>query len=141
VGDLYADLALKPNQRIQFSTNARYNMYGFGLREVNASIGVIYPNVSFSAGPRFNEQTGLRTLVTEATARVLPNFSVNAGGAWDVTNGVTSAEIRGGIEWRFACWSITALYVNRNRGDSEFRFSVNLLGVGQVATSARSGGP
>jgi LPS-assembly protein len=139
VGDLYGELALQPNQRMRLAANARYNMYGLGLREANGSIGVVYPYFSFSAGPRFNEQTGLRTVVAEATARVLPNLNVRTAGAWDVTNGVTSAEIRGGIEWRFACWSIMAEYVNRNHGGNEFRFSVNLLGIGQVATSARGG--
>jgi LPS-assembly protein len=139
VGDLYGELAVQPNQRIRLATNTRYNMYGLGLREANATVGVVYPNFSFAAGPRFNEQAGLRTVTAEATARVWRNVDVRASGAWDVTNGVTSAEIRGGIDWRFSCWSIMAEYVNRNHGGNEFRISVNLLGIGQFGTSVKPG--
>ncbi len=152
VGDLYGDLALQPNERIRVAGYARYNMYGLGLREAAGTIGVVYPRFSFAAGPRFNEQgstvvfgpqiapTGpQRTLTAEATARVLPNFEVRAGAAWELVNGATSVELRGGFEWRFDCWSIMATYIKRHQGDNEFRFSVNLLGLGQAGTSARPG--
>ena len=152
VGDLYGDLALQPNQRIRIAAYARYNMYGLGLREAAGTVGVVYPRFSFAAGPRFNEQgstvvfgpqiapTGTqRTLTAEGTARILPNFELRAGAAWELVNGTASVEARGGFEWRFDCWSISAIYINRHHSDSEFRFSVNLLGVGQVGTSARPG--
>jgi len=152
VGDLYGDLALQPNQRIRIAGYARYNMYGLGLREAAGTVGVVYPRFSFAAGPRFNEQgsavlfgpqiapTGTqRTLTAEGTARILPNFEVRAGAAWELVNGTASVEVRGGFEWRFDCWSISAIYINRHHSDSEFRFSVNLLGIGQVGTSARPG--
>jgi hypothetical protein len=152
VGDLYGDLALQPNERIRVAGYARYNMYGLGLREAAGTIGVVYPRFSFAAGPRFNEQGNTvvfgpqiappgpqRTLTAEATARVLPNFEVRAGAAWELVNGATSVELRGGFEWRFDCWSIMATYIKRHQGDNEFRFSVNLLGIGQVGTSARPG--
>jgi LPS-assembly protein len=152
VGDLYADLALQPNQRIRVAGYARYNMYGLGLREAAGTIGVVYPRFSFAVGPRFNEQGGTvvfgpqitppgtqRTLTAEGTARILPNFEVRAGAAWELVSGATSVEARVGFEWRFDCWSISAIYINRHHSDSEFRFSVNLLGLGQVGTSARPG--
>jgi LPS-assembly protein len=152
VGDLYGDLALQPNQRIRVAGYARYNMYGLGLREAAGTVGVVYPRFSFAAGPRFNEQGNTvvfgpqiappgpqRTLTAEGTARVLPNFEVRAGAAWELVNGTASVEVRGGFEWRFDCWSISAIYINRHHSDSEFRFQVNLLGLGQVGTSARPG--
>ena len=64
---------------------------------------------------------------------------MRAGAAWELVNGTASVEVRGGFEWRFDCWSISAIYINRHHSDSEFRFSVNLLGIGQVGTSARPG--
>ncbi len=152
VGDLYGDLVLQPNQRIRIAGYARYNMYGLGLREAAGTVGVVYPRFSVAVGPRFNEQgntvlfgpqiapTGTqRTLTAEGTVRILPNVDLRAGAAWELINGVASVEARGGIEWRFDCWSISAVYVNRHHNDSEFRFSVNLLGVGQVGSSARPG--
>jgi len=152
VGDLYADLALQPNQRIRVAGYARYNMYGLGLREAAGTVGVVYPKFSFAVGPRFNEQGAQvvlgpqiapvgpqRTLTAEGTARVLPNLEVRAGTAWELVNSATSVEFRGGIDWRFDCWSISATYIHRHSGESEFRFSVNLLGLGQVGTSAKPG--
>jgi LPS-assembly protein len=152
VGDLYADLALQPNERIRVAGYARYNMYGLGLREAAGTIGVVYPKFSFAVGPRFNEQGAQvvfgpqiapvgpqRTLTAEGTARVLPNLEVRAGTAWELVNSATSVEFRGGIDWRFDCWSISATYIHRHSGESEFRFSVNLLGLGQVGTSAKPG--
>jgi LPS-assembly protein len=152
VGDLYGDLALQPNQRIRVAGYARYNMYGLGLREAAGTIGVVYPRFSFAAGPRFNEQGNTvvfgpqitppgaqRTLTAEGTARVLPSLELRAGAAWELINGGTSVEVRGGFEWHFDCWSISAIYINRHNRDSEFRFSVNLLGLGQIGTSARPG--
>lgn len=40
-GDVYADLTLSPNQRIGFHADARYNVYGLGLREAIASVNVL----------------------------------------------------------------------------------------------------
>jgi hypothetical protein len=62
--------------------------------------------------PRFNEQGNSQYLKAEAFVNVLR---------------------------RFSCWSIMAEYVNRHGDENEFRISINLLGVGQVGTSARAG--
>jgi hypothetical protein len=75
----------------------------------------------------------------ESRIRVLPNLEVKTGAAWEFVNGATSVEYRGGFEWRLDCWSISAVYINRHGGESEFRFSVNLLGLGQLGTSAKPG--
>ena len=150
VGDLYADLALQPNQRIRIGGYVRYNMYGLGLREAAGLVGVVYPRFSAAFGPRFNEQGQSvtlgpqiapvgpqRTLTGETRIRVLQNLDIKTGAAWEFVNGTDAVEYRAGIDWRFDCWSLSALYINRHNGESEFRFQVNLLGVGQVGTSAR----
>jgi hypothetical protein len=89
-------------------------------------------------GPRFNEQGNSRYAKAEALVKVLSNVDVRGSTAWDVTRG-RSIENRVGVDWRFNCWSIIAEYVNRNGGESEFRASINLLGLGQLGTSARPG--
>jgi hypothetical protein len=43
----------------------------------------------------------------------------------------------GGVDIHFDCWAIQSDYIYRFGQDNEFRISVNLLGVGQAATSAR----
>ena len=78
-------------------------------------------------------------LESETAVKVLNNLDVRGSTSWDVLKG-RAIENRVGIDWRFSCWSVTAEYVNRHSDESEFRVMVNLLGVGQVGTSARAGG-
>ena len=112
-----------------------------GVRDANADISAIFRDFSVTMGPRFNEQAGFRFLQASATARVTRNVDLKASSYWDVTNG-RATEARGGIDIHFDCWAITVQFIHRYASDDEFRFSVNLLGVGQVGTSARgsSGG-
>jgi len=70
--------------------------------------------------------------------KVRSNVDVRGSTAWDVRRG-QAIENRVGIDWRFSCWSVMAEYVNRRGDENEFRISINLLGLGQVGTSARSG--
>ena len=136
--DLYADLTISPNQRIGFHADARYNVYDLGLREANADIRLTYPRFVMAVGPRFNEQGNSRYAKAEALVKLFGNIDVRGSTAWDVLRG-RSIENRVGIDWRFSCWSVMAEYVNRHGDENEFRISVNLLGLGQVGTSARSG--
>lgn len=69
---------------------------------------------------------------------MLSNLEIRGATSWDVLAG-RAVENRVGIDWRFSCWSVTAEYVNRHNSESEFRVIVNLLGVGQVGSSARAG--
>jgi LPS-assembly protein len=137
--DLYGDLNINPNQRIGFHADARYNVYNLGLREANADVRLTYPRFTVAVGPRFNEQGSSRYLRAESVVRVLSNLDVRGATAWDVLKG-QAIENRVGIDWRFSCWSVSAEYVNRHNDENEFRFMVNLLGVGQTGTSARAGG-
>ena len=137
--DLYGDLTIQPNQRIGFHADARYNVYNLGLREANADIRLTYPRVTVGVGPRFNEEGNSRYLHAESVVKVLNNLDVRGATSWDVLKG-RAIENRVGIDWRFSCWSVSAEYVNRNSDESEFRVMVNLLGVGQVGSSARAGG-
>ena len=136
--DLYADLTISPNQRIGFHADARYNVYDLGLREANADIRLTYPRFVVAVGPRFNEQGNSRYAKAEALVKLFSNIDVRGSTAWDVLRS-RSIENRVGIDWRFNCWSVMAEYVNRHGDENEFRVSVNLLGLGQLGTSARPG--
>jgi hypothetical protein len=136
--DLYGDLTVSPNQRIGFHADARYNVYNLGLREANADIRLTYPRFVVAVGPRFNEQGSSRYVKAEALVKLFSNVDVRGSTAWDVLKG-RAIENRVGIDWRFNCWSVIAEYVNRHGDENEFRISVNLLGLGQLGTSARPG--
>jgi LPS-assembly protein len=135
--DLVAEAAVQPNEHLRFRADARYNVYDLGLRDANADISAIFRDYSASAGPRFNEQQGFRFLQANATARLSRFVDARVNTAWDITEH-RATEIRAGLDIHFDCWAITTDYIHRYGQDSEFRFSVNLLGIGQ--TGAKVGG-
>jgi LPS-assembly protein len=137
--DLVAEALVQPNEHLRFRTDARYNVYNLGLRDANADISAIFRDFSASVGPRFNEQQGFRFLQAATSARLSRFVDAKASSAWDVTRG-RATELRGGLDIHFDCWAINAEYIYRYGQDSEFRFSVNLLGVGQASTGAKGSG-
>ena len=141
--DLVAETAVNPSEHFHLRADARWNVYGLGLRDANAEIGASYRDFSANVGPRFNEQQGFRFLQAGAEARLTRIVDVKTSTAWDVTAG-RATETRVGFDFHFDCWTINTAYIYRYGQDNEFRFSVNLLGVGQTGTSVRAlggGGP
>ena len=134
--DLMGEAMVQPNEHFRVSANARYNVYNLGLRDANGAFSVIFNDFSASVGPRFNEQQGFRFIQSAATARISRFVDAKTSSAWDVTAG-RATEVRGGVDIHFDCWAILSEYIYRFGQDNEFRMSVNLLGVGQAATSAR----
>ena len=134
--DLVAEALVQPNEHLRFRADARYNVYDLGLRDANAEIAAVFRDFSANVGPRFNEQQGFRFIQAGGTARLSRFVDAKVSSAWDVTSG-RATEARGGLDIHFDCWAITTEYVHRYGQDSEFRFSVNLLGLGQTSTSAR----
>jgi len=134
--DLVGEAMVQPNEHFGVSVNARYNVYNLGLRDANGAFSAIFRDFSASVGPRFNEQQGFRFLQAGATARLSRYVDVRTNTAWDVTAG-RATEARGGLDIHFDCWAILSEYVYRSTQDSEFRLSINLLGVGQASTAAR----
>ncbi len=131
--DLYGELIVDPNAVFRFRADAAYNMYGLGLRAANADLTANYRDVSVTLGSRYNAINGTNYVVAEVGARILHNLDGRIATNWDVRDG-TLVEQRFGVDWRFQCFAISAEYALRHQGGSDFRFSVNLLGVGQAGT-------
>jgi len=74
----------------------------------------------------------------ELSARLTTYLDARASTAWDARRGV-ALENRVGIDLHFQCWAIMIEYVDRHRNEDEVRFSVNLLGLGQVGTRTGTG--
>jgi LPS-assembly protein len=134
--DLIGEVMVQPNEHFRIGANARYNVYNLGLRDANGVFTAIFNDYSANVGPRFNEQQGFRFLEAGATARLSRFADAKTYSAWDVTAG-RATEVRGGLDIHFDCWAILTEYIYRFGQDNELRFSINLLGVGQVATQAR----
>jgi hypothetical protein len=138
VGDLVGEILIQPNERLRFRADTRYNVYGRGVRDANADISAIFRDFSLTVGPHFNEDQNFRFIQASATARLTRNINARAASYWDVTNG-RATEARGGLDIHFDCWAITVEYVHRYAQDDEYRFSINLLGLGQTGTGVRGG--
>lgn len=136
--DLTGEVAVSPSQAFRFRADAAYNMYGLGLRQGNTDLTALYRDVAVTVGSRFNGITSVNSVNGEVAARITRGLSVHAATNWDVRKGL-SVESRVGFDLVFSCWAIMAEYVNRHTGGNDVRFSINLLGLGEVGTKVGAG--
>jgi LPS-assembly protein len=137
-GDLKGDLVLHPNQYFQFRGDARYDVYGRGLRSAHGDVSATFWDVTTTAGTSFDDQANIEFVRGDILAKLSRYLDVRGSTRWDVKSG-TNVESRVGVEIHCQCASIMVEYVAREHNESEVRFSVNLLGLGQVGS--RAGGP
>jgi hypothetical protein len=138
VRDLRAEAVVQPTQHLRFSSNAAWNMYGLGLRELNTDVSANLGRVTATVGTRFNEVAELSFVRAELAARLTGNLEARASTNWDAKNAVI-IENRVGIELHYQCWAIMIEYVDRHNSEDEVRLSINLLGLGQVGTRTGAG--
>ena len=138
--DLSAELIVRPNQYFGVRGVGQWNVYGLGLRTANADIFANYRDLFVvSAGARFNEiGSPFNTVNGSVLARLGSRMNVRASTEYDILNG-TKVENRVGVDIHFQCWAILLEYIDRHRSEDEFRFSVNLLGLGQTGTRFGTG--
>ena len=113
-------------------------MYGLGFRAATTDLTARYRDVAVTVGSRYDPVAGANWVVGEVTARILANVDGHVNTNWDVSDG-SLVEGRVGFQWRFQCFSIMADYVYRKNNESQFRFAIGLLGVGQFGTSVGAG--
>lgn len=138
---LHAELAFRPTALLGFRTDAAWGFYGEGLQKINAEVALNFKDVTTSVGTRFNDQPGqpeFHYVRGDIAARLTHWLQARASSAWDVNAGAP-VESRLALDIQFQCWAIHLEYVNRHRNEDEVRFSVNLLGLGQLGS--RVGAP
>jgi len=137
--DLKAELIARPNETFGFRGEAAWNLYGLGLRTATADLTGAYKDVSVAVGTRFNDiRSTYLTANGSIAARITANLNARVSTEWDVASG-TKVENRFGVDIHFQCWAILLEYVDRHRNEDEFRFSVNLLGLGQTGSRVGTG--
>jgi LPS-assembly protein len=137
-GDLQGEFIFDPNRILRFRAETAYNMYGLGFRTANTDLTARYRDVAVTVGSRYDPVAGANWVVGEVTGRILPNVDAHVNTNWDVGAGAL-VEGRVGFQWRFQCFSIMADYVYRKNNESQFRFAIGLLGVGQFGTNVGTG--
>jgi LPS-assembly protein len=136
--DLSADLIVQPNRSFRFRGDASYNVYGKGLQTANSDLSATVKDVTATVGSRFNERADIEFVKGELQAKLSRYLDVSAATNWDTRTG-TMVEGRFGLDLRFQCWAIVLEYIDRHKNEDEVRFSVNLLGLGQVGSRTGTG--
>ena len=148
--DITGDLIIDPNRYFRFRADAAYSVYaGNALRSVNSDIGLQLQDITATIGTRWNKSANISFVRGEAGARLSRYLALRGSSDCDAEKGVF-VENRVGADLHFQCWALALTYINRAgpsiasgtqtpRADHEFRFSVDLLGIGAVGTQAGFG--
>lgn len=133
------ELILRPTTQVAFRGNVAYDVNLPGIDSATTDLLVAVPRVTGSIGTRYSDPGSINFLQGRLAAEVTRNVVARVSTDWDIRAGAF-VENRFGLDFRFQCWAFTVEYVTRSRSDNEFRFAVNLLGVGgPIATSVGVG--
>jgi hypothetical protein len=170
-GNVAGDLTLQPSKMLRFHSNASYNVLGDGLQAYTTDLTLDIPRLVGSIGTRysrlpqviipyfvqipgtFNPGNGVPSnqatnfLQGAATMELWRNLLfARVKTNWDIKS-TSVVESRFGLDIRFDCWALSLDYIRRapdrpgQNPDNEFRFSLNLLGLGNVlSTRVGAGG-
>jgi len=147
---LTSDLALTVSP-VTASIGTRYTKQQLGA---GPTAGVVPEFVqvpgTYALGGREPNRSSVSFLTAGVTSELTRHLAVRAHTFWDVRTD-TFVENRFGVDLRFDCWGLLLEYVDRSqagggRAEDEFRFGLNLLGVGhalstRLGTGTDSGGP
>ena len=95
---------------------------------------------TYNSGLPIPEQSNVNFLQGAISSEVVRNLVLRASTNFDARTS-TFVETRFGADIKFQCWALVVEYINRSpefagkTADNEFRFSLNLLGVGGVLTT------
>jgi len=168
-GNVAGDLTFEPSRMLRFHGDASYNVVGEGLQAYTTDVTLNVPRVTTSVGTRYtrippviipyfvqipgtwnpgnNLPSNLSTHFLQGTASVdlSPNLVAHAKTNWDIRT-TSAVENRFGVDLKLDCWALTVEYIRRNpdrpgkNPDNEFRFSLSLLGLGNVVDTRVGGG-
>src|SRR2546425_957270 len=144
--------------------DASYNVEGDGLQAYTSDVSLHFARFTASVGTRYTRQPpqsipyfvqvpGTFNPGDDFPQKPSVNF-LQGGFTWDVWKHLvlrartnwdlrtdTFVENRYGADIKFDCWAVSVEYINRSRDPSgqrsedEFRFSVHLLGLGNVLST------
>jgi hypothetical protein len=134
-GDIIGDLIVQAPSIFRVRAEARYGTETRDISTVTTDAAVTVERFTGSVGTRYDAQQKTNflqgSLRGEITRHVVGHVATN----WDLRTD-TFVENQFGVDLRFQCYEISVVFIDRgrdvgrNRADEEFRFSVNLLGVG-----------
>jgi hypothetical protein len=162
-GNLAADLSLQPAKGLRFRGDVSYNVEHEAFVAGTTDVTVTLPGVTATVGTRFDRRepffpdwveipgtynpgvaiparANVNFLEGSLSAEVAKNLAVRASTKYE-GRADTFVESRFGADLKFQCWAFVLEYIKRSSefagkaADNEFRFSLNLLGVGGVLST------
>jgi LPS-assembly protein len=162
-GNLAGDLLVQPTKMLRFRGDVSYNVehgiFQAGTTDVEVTLPFVTAKVgtrfdrresfvpdwvetpgTYNPGPAIPEKSNVNFLQGAIASEVTKNLALRASTNYDARTS-TFVETRFGADLKFQCWALLIEYINRSPefagkiADNEFRFSLNLLGVGGVLTT------
>ena len=164
LGNVAGDLTFQPNRRLLFHGDLSYNVTGDGLQAYTTDVTVNIPRILASVGTRYNRMPqviipyfvqsagtfnpgnglpsnqAINFLQGAASVEILRNLNGRVKTNWNIQS-TNLVETRFGLDFKFDCWAVSLDYVRRypdrpgKSPDNEFRFALNLLGLGNVLST------
>jgi len=164
-GNVAGDLTLQPTTMLGLHADASYNVNGQGLQAYTADVTGTVPRVTGTVGLRYNRAPAVQVpyfvqipgtfnlgtnvpdsqstnfLQGSVSVEIWRNLVLKVQTNWDLRTD-TFVESRFGLDFKFDCWAFSALYIKRTKdiatgqnADDEIRFSLHLLGLGNVVST------
>lgn len=140
-GNATAELIVDPNRIWTFRGDVGVGRNGIETATTDVSVrlptpaGALISPLAASLGTRYNKPGDVNFLQGNLVAELAPWVVGRLTTNWDIRHH-TFVENRYALDLKWQCWALTVEFVSRVRdvvlakADEEFRFSLNLLGVG-----------
>jgi LPS-assembly protein len=168
LGNVAGDLTIQPSQMLKLHGDVSYNVTGDGLQAYTTDLTLNFPRVTGTVGTRYSRKPSLvvpyfvqvpgafnlgngppsdqasHALQGALKVEIWRNLSARVTTNYDLRT-TTAVESRFGLDFKFDCWAVSLEYVRRTpdlpgkNPDNEIRFSLSLLGLGNVLSSRLGG--
>jgi LPS-assembly protein len=164
LGNVAGDLTFRPSRVLWFHGDLSYNVTGDGLQAYTTDMNIEVPRLIATVGTRYNRMPqvikpyfvqnagtfnpgngppsnqAINFLQGAASVDILRNLKGRVKTNWNIQS-TNLVETRFGLDFKFDCWALSLDYIRRapdrpgKNPDNEFRFALNLLGLGGVLST------
>jgi LPS-assembly protein len=127
---LFGELIVNPSAYVYFRGDATWDVYGGGLQTATTNLNVLLqPWGAASISTSYDRKANVNFIQGGASADITRFVTARVQTNWNVQSG-TFVQNNYGIDIKFQCWALSLEYITRFQSSNEFRFTLNLLGVG-----------
>jgi LPS-assembly protein len=137
---LFGELIVNPSAYVYFRGDATYDVYGGGLQTATTNLSFLLPpRAAATISTTYDRKANVNFIQGGASADITRFVTARVQTNWNVQSG-TFVQNNYGIDLKFQCWALSLEYITRFQNANEFRFTLNLLGVGGYGSGFGTGG-